>query len=268
MKKSLWILTLVVCLVAIPTISSASMNQFTGRWVNIDNATSGLTVIQIVHSGSNASVSAWGQCSPSDCSWGTTSATVFGPNVSANLIDSAQAMSATFTTSFSQSMLVVRPEASGGGLARIRVDLFTHFTDGSNRSPYTATYVMQRQLLIPPINIPPINLPPLFGLAAPVQVSPANGSQFDIFPRTMIFDWKTVSGAASYTIEVDAYHSCQVNKWCSDIGATYLLVPGINATQYTHNFVGAQPGRWRVWAVSSNGTEGPKSPWWDFKHLK
>jgi len=27
------------------------------------------------------------------------------------------------------------------------------------------------------------------------------------------------------------------------------------------SFVGAQPGRWRVWAVDKEGREGFKSPW-------
>jgi hypothetical protein len=258
MKRSLWILVLVVCLIAIPTVTSASMNQFTGRWVNVDSGTSGLTLLQISHSASGVSISAWGQCSPSDCPWGTASATVFGPNVSADPSDSALALSAVFTTSFNQSMLIVRPSASGGGPARIQVDVYTHFTDGSNRSPYTATHIMQRQL---PTPIP-------FVLTAPVQMNPSNGSTFDLYPRTMIFDWQSVNGAASYTLEVDYFLPFPIAKWISEKGTPYQIFPNITTTQYTSNFVGKGTGRWRVWAVSSNGTEGPKSPWWDFKHLK
>ena len=32
-------------------------------------------------------------------------------------------------------------------------------------------------------------------------------------------------------------------------------------------FVGAQPGRWRVWAVDKEGREGFKSPWRLFVYL-
>lgn len=263
MKRVAFVLLIAMVLTAVPTLTFANMSQFTGRWVNVDNGTDGITAIQIFQTGTNVSVSAWGKCSPTDCAWGNTAANVYGTNVSANPLDSAQAIAATFTTGFSSSLLLIQPEPSSGA-AKVKVELFTKYTDGSNRSPYTATYVMQRQLLIPPINIPPI-----FGLLTPpAQVSPGNGQQFDIFPRTMTFDWKTVAGAASYTLEVDAYHYCQPNKWCSDVGGTYLVVPGITATQYTHNFVGAQQGRWRVWAVFPNGAEGAKSTWWEFKHLK
>jgi hypothetical protein len=263
MKRAAFVLFLALLLTSIPTLTFANMSQFNGRWINTDNGTEGITAIQIFQTGSNVSVSAWGKCSPTDCAWGNTPATVYGQNVSANPLDTALAIAATFTTGFSRTMLIILPEASSGA-AKVRVELFTNYTDGSNRAPYTASYIMQKQTLIPPINIPPI-----FGqLAPPIQVSPGNGQQFDIFPRTMTFDWKAVAGAASYTLEVDAYQYCQANKWCSDVGGTYLVVPGINATQYTHDFVGAQPGRWRVWAVFPNGTESIKSPWWEFKHLK
>jgi hypothetical protein len=33
-------------------------------------------------------------------------------------------------------------------------------------------------------------------------------------------------------------------------------------------FRGAQPGRWRVWAIDKNGRPGSKSAWQRFVHLK
>jgi hypothetical protein len=41
-------------------------------------------------------------------------------------------------------------------------------------------------------------------------------------------------------------------------------VKHVKGTQYTFEFVGAQPGRWRVWAVDAGGKEGPKTGWWEF----
>jgi hypothetical protein len=32
--------------------------------------------------------------------------------------------------------------------------------------------------------------------------------------------------------------------------------------------VGAQPGRWRVWAVDDDGHQSPKSNWRYFEHQK
>jgi hypothetical protein len=40
------------------------------------------------------------------------------------------------------------------------------------------------------------------------------------------------------------------------------------STEYQFDFVGAQPGRWRVSAVDDSGREGPKSDWWTFRYTK
>jgi hypothetical protein len=37
---------------------------------------------------------------------------------------------------------------------------------------------------------------------------------------------------------------------------------------YEFDFVGAQPGRWRVWAIDEAGREGFKSPWRLFVYLR
>jgi hypothetical protein len=100
----------------------------------------------------------------------------------------------------------------------------------------------------------------------PVQVSPPNGSVFSNYPRTTTLKWQSVPGAATYTVEVDCFQCCQANAWCTDVGRTYQITPRITGQSFTFDFVGAQPGRWRVWAVSSNGTQGPKSGWWGFRY--
>lgn len=105
-------------------------------------------------------------------------------------------------------------------------------------------------------------------LSAPTQVSPACGSVFNNYPRTTTFKWKAVNGAKSYTIEIDCYGCCKSGKWCSDVGKTFKVEKGLTSTTYTYNFVGAQPGRWRVWAVDANGKEGTKSAWCDFKYTR
>jgi hypothetical protein len=40
------------------------------------------------------------------------------------------------------------------------------------------------------------------------------------------------------------------------------------ATEYQFEFPGAQPGRWRVWAVDGRGKEGPKSDWRTFRYTR
>ena len=96
-------------------------------------------------------------------------------------------------------------------------------------------------------------------LPAPVQVSPAHGSVYNHYPRKTILRWKSVAGAKSYTAEVE-YKSG--NKWAplkKQAGLKY---------DYTFSFVGAQPGRWRVWAVDSAGKSGIASRWREFRYTK
>lgn len=105
-------------------------------------------------------------------------------------------------------------------------------------------------------------------LSAPRQLSPANGAVFHHYPRTTTLRWSAVPGAAKYTVEIDCYHCCQSNKWCTDVGRTHKLVPNVRATTYTFNFVGAQPGRWRVWAMDTADREGRKSGWREFRYTR
>ena len=55
-------------------------------------------------------------------------------------------------------------------------------------------------------------------LPAPEQTLPEEGRVFDNFPRTTAIGWKPVSGAASYTVELDCLHCCESGRWCSDLG--------------------------------------------------
>ncbi len=100
----------------------------------------------------------------------------------------------------------------------------------------------------------------------PTQLSPANGSVFHNFPRSTTLQWTTVAKAVSYTVEIDCYQCCAINQWCTDVGKTWSLVSDIKQTTYTFNFVGAQPGRWRVLAMDASGQKSPVSGWWTFTY--
>ncbi len=105
-------------------------------------------------------------------------------------------------------------------------------------------------------------------LSAPRQISPGNGKSFDVYPRTTELRWARVGGAASYTVEIDCLHCCQSGRWCSDVSKPWKLAADLSSTRYRFNFVGAQPGRWRVWAVDRQGNAGRKSSWWEFKYTR
>lgn len=109
---------------------------------------------------------------------------------------------------------------------------------------------------------------PVWDPYMPDQLSPPDGSVFDNYPRTTTLQWSPVQDAQSYTVELDCLHCCVSGGWCSDVGETYRVVPDIREESYTFDWVGAQPGRWRVWATSADGTEHGASPWWQFEYTR
>ncbi len=103
-------------------------------------------------------------------------------------------------------------------------------------------------------------------LAAPPLVSPASGTRFNAFPRQTVLAWQAVPGAARYRIDIEFKTH---RKWLSlaGWGSHPKEPPVVSGTQYSFDFVGAQPGRWRVVPIDAHGLTGQPSPWWDFTYL-
>ena len=131
--------SLLLLLLAAPP-ASADINQFAGRWKNVDPDTGGLTTLRIAVRGRRLRVEAWGRCHPSDCAWGYAEATVYAPGVTADPAEAAQVATTLYVTSFSQTILVIRPMEGG----RLRVETFTKFTDESARADYTTVQTFSR----------------------------------------------------------------------------------------------------------------------------
>jgi hypothetical protein len=130
--------------------------------------------------------------------------------------------------------------------------------------------LLSRRVTPPPVPMP---LPePTFTaesrLAAPVPVAPPEGSVFDYWPRTTTLEWLPVEGATVYWVEVDYFSHGENAGWASERGVPAYMIESVDQTAYTFDFVGAQPGRWRVWAVDNAGREGVKSDWWGFEYLR
>ncbi len=97
-------------------------------------------------------------------------------------------------------------------------------------------------------------------LAAPGLNSPSNGQVFGHYPRKTELSWNPVGGAVSYVVEAE-FQSGSV--W-----QPLFTQDGVGSTRYTFNFIGAQPGRWRVWAIDSHGKAGQRSGWWSFRYTR
>ena len=112
---------------------------------------------------------------------------------------------------------------------------------------------------VPPAPTPtsPPEPTPQSTLAAPVLISPPDGSVFGNYPRITTCKWGAVAGAVKYQFEAEFWEINQ-KQWVMRYSAK------VSATTYTFDFVGKQPGRWRVAAVDAGGHAGMPSGWWGF----
>jgi hypothetical protein len=90
MKKVNFIIGVAFVVCAMVGTCFANLNQFAGRWKNIDSNTRGITTLTISVRGTAVMVHAWGSCTPKDCDWGTVKALAFAPNVSSDLYRTAK----------------------------------------------------------------------------------------------------------------------------------------------------------------------------------
>jgi len=150
--------------------------------------------------------------------------------------------------------------------------VLTRFTDGSGRNNYTQSYAFVRSPMsggtIQRVSPEAVAAVKTALLPAPRQRGPANGMSFDRYPRTTTLTWRPVPGAVSYVVEIDCMGCCQGGRWCTDVGKQWKIQTGVTTTRYVFDFVGAQPGRWRVWAVGKDGHGGQRSGWWEFRYTK
>lgn len=84
-----------------------------------------------------------------------------------------------------------------------------------------------------------------FTLPTPHLVSPPSDAQFYHYPRVTTLAWDQVLGATGYIVEWQFYQG-SVEGWSS---SATVPVSGLVTTSFTFDFIGAQPGRWRVTAT-------------------
>jgi len=102
-------------------------------------------------------------------------------------------------------------------------------------------------------------------LPAPKLISPPDDSVFDIFPRRTTLAWEPSDGAVSYIVEWDySYKGVWHSEEHNTPGATFRS----SGAAFTFDFVGAQPGRWRIWPLNAAGERGQSSEWRTFRYLR
>jgi len=102
--------------------------------------------------------------------------------------------------------------------------------------------------------------------STPSLISPENLSLFDFFPRTTPLSWSAVPGAVSYQVDRSFCESWTLPDYPTTCTVwTNYPITGAEGTSFTFDFVGAQPGRWRVRAVFPSGVLGP---WSDYRYFR
>jgi hypothetical protein len=101
----------------------------------------------------------------------------------------------------------------------------------------------------------------------------ADSFLFDIFPRVTTLVWNPVAGAVSYHVVTEFGNASETNPFCtvpSECGIWTeqgLGTTTTNLTTFTFEFVGAQPGRWRVFALNAAGAVISTSAYVYFAYL-
>jgi TonB family protein len=105
-------------------------------------------------------------------------------------------------------------------------------------------------------------------LPAPQPISPPDHAifdgYFDGYPRRVTCKWEPSPGAVSYILEWDYMDR---EAWHTESQGIPGSAYPVAATETTFDFVGAQPGRWRVWPVNARGQRGNPSPWRTFRYV-
>lgn len=258
-----------------PGLVAKTADPLVGTWLNTNSQTSNITRVVVTQEDQDLYIQVFGRCHPTDCDWGKQALAEKGAN--------------QYITFFDPQYRVTTMEftLSNGRLTLLEKSVYR---DTRKPAEYTETFRPQtdrtvniitgRKIQTKPTTEPgkkPAEKPVVIATQrpvlkyisdAPTPLSPDNGKVFNNFPRTTTLSWKPVTGAVSYIVELDCMGCCSAGKWCNEVGKTYKLQSDITRTSYTFDWVGAQKGRWRVWAKKSDGKVTAKSGWREFSYTR
>ncbi len=101
----------------------------------------------------------------------------------------------------------------------------------------------------------------------PVLLTPADGTEINIYPRTITLTWSPVQNASKYLVEIMACSPTNQDT-CFSHPMIEQTTRETTAPSYTFNFVGKQPGKWRVSIIDASGKLGTPSGWFRFTCLQ
>jgi hypothetical protein len=93
---------------------------------------------------------------------------------------------------------------------------------------------------------------------SPQPLSPPDGAVLTNSPRRLRLQWTEVANARSYRVQLQVQDPID-SSWFPHPRALGERV--VSSTRFNLEFIGSQPGRWRVAAIGSQGEEGEYSAW-------
>jgi hypothetical protein len=138
MSRITLVLMFLVILIVFSATANAQKERFVGTFATTDANTRGVTRLSI---SSDGQMHVWGRCHPIDCDWGAVPTDIYGPDVEADLQKSAKAVSAVYNPGFATKIVIVTPLNED----RVRIEVFTRFTDQSHRTAYISRQILARE---------------------------------------------------------------------------------------------------------------------------
>ncbi len=189
-------------------------------------------------------------CASLGCDWGSTEARPFRSAYNAAATERPQLLQASFTAGSATREVLLFAEGS----ERLRAELLE--TTGDGRAARAVMFLEREKALLTTA-----------ALVAPKLLAPDPGSVFTHYPRAVALSWEAVPNAAGYRVELDFGLPGQ-GVWHSEQSGRNDWVVTTTTPGYSFDFTGAQPGRWRAWAVDTRGLAGAKSEWREFSFTK
>jgi len=137
-------------MLSLSTPASAALSQFLGEWVSTSSS-SGLRRVKISQQAGDLKIEVFGKCGGGECPWGLEDADAYASTVSDNLASKARAVTAIYTKSYKESIVVAKLSSP----AYLKVEVFSRFLDSSGRTAYVKGYVLKRK------KVPGLRLPDL-----------------------------------------------------------------------------------------------------------
>ncbi len=105
------------------------VEQFIGKWANVDANTRGITRVEIRGEANKAYVHMWGACTPTECDWGEIQSAPTANGLKVKWV---------LAWVIEQQMLTILPDG------KLQVDGQVHYTDNSGRKDRTYTEMFIR----------------------------------------------------------------------------------------------------------------------------